>query len=341
LIVNAFWERDVMPVRLSLTRRAVCWFALAVLACSGPVAAAPAFSELVIFGDSLSDRRNLESLTLGLAPNPPYSAGRFSNGPLWVERLSGLLDLGTVTASRDGGNDFAYGGVASGDGTTNFALFFNAPNVGQQVLNWTATHNASASQLFTVLGGGNDFLAVLDSGGAATAQSVADNIATAVQRLYNDGARHVLVGNLPDFGRIPRYRGTADQSQATALTAAFASALEAELGLLETTNPGLTLYRLDLLTFFDSILGDPSAYGLTNVTDAAYDGDYFGSGTVVSDPSGYAFWDDIHPTTGAHMLIGDRALDSIPEPGGMLACGAFAMLGLLPRRNRRTASNAA
>src|SRR4051812_24277895 len=47
---------------------------------------------LVVFGDSLSDVGNL-SLSNGNieTPSPPYFAGRFSNGPLWVDTLASSL----------------------------------------------------------------------------------------------------------------------------------------------------------------------------------------------------------------------------------------------------------
>src|SRR3954447_10512298 len=52
---------------------------------------APAFEHLVVFGDSLSDTGN---------------AGRFSNGPVWVEYLADRLGL-KLSPSQRGGSNFA------------------------------------------------------------------------------------------------------------------------------------------------------------------------------------------------------------------------------------------
>jgi phospholipase/lecithinase/hemolysin len=73
---------------------------LQVMLLSGMLASAvPAraeiFTELVVFGDSLSDTGN---------------AGRFSNGPVWVEHLAKSLGL-PLRPSRAGGTNHAVGGA--------------------------------------------------------------------------------------------------------------------------------------------------------------------------------------------------------------------------------------
>ena len=49
-------------------------------------------SQLIVFGDSLTDTGNLYSL-IGIPPDPPYYQGRSSNGPLWVEYIAPQLKL--------------------------------------------------------------------------------------------------------------------------------------------------------------------------------------------------------------------------------------------------------
>src|SRR5690349_10356660 len=89
---------------------------LAVVACL-PAPAGAAFDGLYVFGDSLSDVGNVQTVTSGLAPlvaptpGPYYFNGRYSNGPNFVEALSAGLGLGPVRASVLGGNDYAYGGA--------------------------------------------------------------------------------------------------------------------------------------------------------------------------------------------------------------------------------------
>src|SRR5262245_39413973 len=85
-------------LHMSMPRHASLFFTLLSL-CGLPTNASAqperAFDHIVVLGDSLSDMGN---------------AGRFSNGPVWVERLAANLriDLGP---SRSGGTNFAIGGA--------------------------------------------------------------------------------------------------------------------------------------------------------------------------------------------------------------------------------------
>ncbi len=50
------------------------------------------FTEIVVFGDSDSDVGHGPP-RFGIPASPPYFNGRFSNGPVWVERLAELLEV--------------------------------------------------------------------------------------------------------------------------------------------------------------------------------------------------------------------------------------------------------
>ena len=50
--------------------------------------AVPAFTRIVLFGDSLSDVGNVNNQTFGISPGSGYWNGRFSNGPVWVENFA-------------------------------------------------------------------------------------------------------------------------------------------------------------------------------------------------------------------------------------------------------------
>ena len=88
--------------------------AIAALAiASSPLYAAPMFSDIYVFGDSLSDTGNTRAAVplgsvetvatiAGYGPN-----GRFSNGPVWHEYLADLLALPRATRSSAGGNNLS------------------------------------------------------------------------------------------------------------------------------------------------------------------------------------------------------------------------------------------
>src|SRR5687768_11891064 len=97
-------------------------FRLAVAICAATgigmntTSAAP-FSQMVVFGDSLSDIGNTADATFDLFPGDYYFDDRFSNGPVFIEALSTGLGLGPPARSTAGGNVFAYGGAqTSGTG---------------------------------------------------------------------------------------------------------------------------------------------------------------------------------------------------------------------------------
>jgi phospholipase/lecithinase/hemolysin len=159
------------------------------------------YSDLVIFSDSLSDIGNVYGSTLGLVPlSPPNYQGRFSNGPLWVEEMAQKQNLPAPIRSRNGGNDYAYGGVETGWGNTTY-LFFQFPNLGTQINSYLSNHTPNASQLFTVWGGAND----LNDGQTDMTVPVL-NLANHINALAQAGAKNFLVPNLPPMGETPRYR---------------------------------------------------------------------------------------------------------------------------------------
>src|SRR6266705_841732 len=69
------------------------------------------YSNVFVFGDSLSDAGNVFVATGGAVPvSPPYFQGRFSNGPTYAADLATRLGV-QATPSLLGGTNFAFGGA--------------------------------------------------------------------------------------------------------------------------------------------------------------------------------------------------------------------------------------
>jgi phospholipase/lecithinase/hemolysin len=135
-MVDSLHNGTVMIMSLRSARLLVAFAALALMTSS--LQAMPAFAHVVVFGDSLSDTGN---------------AGRFSNGPVWVEYLAQKLGL-PLKPARAGGNNFAVGGARldPGSGDTSLRAQANA---------YLRSSRSRGRTLYIVYGGGNDLLAAV------------------------------------------------------------------------------------------------------------------------------------------------------------------------------------
>lgn len=316
-------------------------FALALLAAGR--APADLISGIVVFGDSLSDSGNAYAATGGAFPPSPYSAGRFSNGPIWVQQLASKLGVTSPAPSLQGGTDYAFAGAATGAtplgtqlnspaGTSPLTtpsghFIANVPTLQTQVNTYLGSLNGakiSPSTAITIWAGANDFF-----DGQTNPTIPAKNVANAVSALLAAGARDILVANLPDLSKTPFGLGssTATQQGLSALSAGFNSALAADLSLLGSAN----VHLFDTASLFKQIQTNPGQFGFTNVT---------GQGILTGNPSapGYLFWDDVHPTTAGHQILANKAYSGLgaPEPSSLtlLAVGLVGLAGGAWKRRR-------
>ena len=271
------------PVLEAFALRMRAFATLAVAALALTPSPANAFDELVVFGDSLSDTGN---------------AGRFSNGPVWVEGVANGLGL-SVRPSELGGTNYAIGGARldPASGPTSLPA---------QMQRHLEGNRLSRKRLYIVYGGGNDLIAAaLGTAGEQLVDRAVEALRGMLFRLAERGATDVLVPNLPDVGMTPaaRLAGQTEIDRAARLTRRFNEALEAVLRELETTT-SVRLYRLDVAAMAERARIDPAAFGFVNVTTPC-----------IGLPSceGYLFWDGLHPTTAAHARLAEAALSVLQE----------------------------
>jgi outer membrane lipase/esterase len=303
--------------------------------------AVPAYSDLYIFGDSLSDVGNVFAATGGTQPASPYADGQYSNGAVWVQGLAAQLGLNPLKPSLLGGNDYAFGGATTSYQPTTSTI---VPNLTEQIGLYSLSLGgspASASALYSVWIGANDIFNILDSGvdlntalqqakGAALAE------ANAIALLAGAGAKNFLVALLPDLGLTPSLTTLGPQASAAGsfLAASYNSALQSDLvSLVESF--GLSMNYLDAYGLIDDAVGDPGAFGFSNVKDPCFTGTTTSGGDFCANPNQYLFWDDVHPTAAAQALIANAAISalSVPEPGSLLLIGiALTSLALARRK---------
>jgi phospholipase/lecithinase/hemolysin len=298
-IVTARRDRQTTRVRQLLLGL------LAVVSLTASAAAGP-FSQLVIFGDSLSDVGNIAQATGGIYPGQYYWNNRFSNGPVYAEALASGLGVPMVRSTA-GGDNFAYGGAKT-SGTGGLEGFF-IRDLDEQVDQYLATRTTDANALFVVFAGSNDLV-----GGQTNVSIPVTNLAEDIGRLIADGARNFLVPNLPLLGYTPRYNGSpATLATYNTRTEQFNAALSTMLDGLEANNPAVALHRFDTAGLFNQALTNPAAFGFTNVTQSAAPGlqpgaSSYNTNQIAPNPNEYVFWDDLHPTTAVHAILAEHML---------------------------------
>lgn len=297
----------------------------------------PAQGDLIVFGDSLSDTGNYSIATYALTgtalPLPPYSSGRFSNGPLWVEVLADRLGQSALKPSLAGGTNYAFNG-ARVLGTSPYGT----PDLATQVNLYLFSGGTPGSDdLFVIWGGAND---MFFDGAAFNPSQVATNLANLVAQLADAGARDFVIPNLPPLGSTPFLNGNSAASPVfNYFSQAYNSALAMELDQLSAARPELQIHQIDVFGLFSSVLQNPTAFGLTNVTTAAA-----GFDPITGLATGYPidvdtslFIDGIHPTMRGHEIVGEFAAQQVvPEPASMAIWALLAGTGALVAKRRKT-----
>lgn len=288
-------------------------------------ASASLFSDIYIFGDSLSDTGNTAQATGNLLGGPAGYGNnrRFSNGILWHEYLSNELELPT-TSSAFGGNNYAYGGAQIDN-----AGGFSAGVLTQydQYLGNLGADPFDSEALYIAWAGGNDMRGLVRTADPFVAIA---NVISVFQGLLSDmiirGATTLLVPNLPNLGAIPEFRTTTNAANASIVSVTWNQLLEQMLIDLAKQSSA-QIYMLDVFGIFTEILDDPQAEGFTNTTGQCRSLFLGFIERSCSSPNQFVFWDNIHPTTAAHAVLGREATlllqsgqtvyQQIPEPASI------------------------
>jgi outer membrane lipase/esterase len=331
------------------------------LAATLDTATGATISNLYIFGDSLSDPGN-NAIRFNSTASPPFNVTQqsditgntfipinpyatsyqYTNGNVWAYQFATLLGLpsavaGPVLGGSPGAN-YASAGAATGP--------LNNPGPVPSLLTQTEAFVASlgpdpapTNALYVVAGGGNNaraaMTAILSGSNAeativATAVQFAADIGSIVDTLQAKGAENIVVWDAPNLGLSPAITANGQPAVylATTLTQSMNAALAARLA---SETDVRTFGFFDLIT---SVNADPSAYGLTNVSDA-------GGAIPNADVSTFLCWDGIHPTAAGHAILAQSMYTftvSVPEidPAGASSVVALVVgcLSLIKRRRR-------
>ncbi|ODH00801.1 GDSL family lipase [Nostoc sp. KVJ20] len=290
------------------------------------------YDNIYVFGDSFSDSGNVFNATNEIIPpSPTYYNGRFSNGPNWVDYLAS--DLGLTLNLK---NNFAFGGATTGNENIGLATL---PGLQQQINNFVAAETADPNALYIIWAGTNDYLSYFFDREPNPSNTVA-NLSTALTSLVADGARDIMVVNLPDLGKSPFANFTSQRSNLfSTLSSDHNSRLNTELEVLsQQLSPNINIIELNLNSLFNRIVTAPEKFGFTNVTNSCISKDLsvvpidVPTQQVFCNPEEFLFWDEVHPTTSAHQIIGELAFSAlkpvpVPEPSLELGMLGYSILG--------------
>jgi outer membrane lipase/esterase len=311
----------------------------------------PTFSTTLVVGASLSDTGNACAASAAACPPaPPYAAGRFSNGPLWVEAVAAAYG-GSANPSLRGGSNFAYAGARTGSVqaalnaagltmVTVSAATGTAPSVPginaalgttpSQIDQLLARQNfAIAPQTLVVVDAstfGNNISDALTLSVAFPMQAAqiptavvtggVTDIVTVINRLYAAGARNILVVNAPNVGATPRVQalGMTAATGATQLSAGFNGALAQQVTTLRAVLTGANIVLFDLFALEGQIKAGaaPGGFTLGNLTAACFT--TVPAVAVCATPQTYFYWDSFHPTAALGAYVATRVIAALPTP---------------------------
>ena len=326
--------RGIVSARLGFLATVACLSLVSfnAFAQQGP----PAFSRIIVFGDSLSDTGNVRARTNsksnGAVDYPShtfnYDNGRFTNDSdtspashtyfgVWHEQLaSNYLGLPPATFSLNGGLNYAFGGATTMDGTHQETavttplgdVIITIDDIGKQMDDYFAAKTIDPNALYIVWGGSND---LRNDDTAANVTAAAARATALVSRLANAGAKYIMVPNVAPLGDVPRYADEPATIVAKNRAAAnYRDELDADLTALQSTLAAQsltpTIYRVDVWADTVRIFSNGPRFGFTNLTKPSQD-----SG---GNPDQYVFWDDKHPTTAAHFRIAATAFNAMINP---------------------------
>lgn len=310
---------------------------------------ASAYSQLIVFGDSLSDSGqfpDVESLALG-----EIGSLRFTNrsgpsfqapspyGEVSTQRLADALGLAPLLPSTSivreqlglpDGTNYATGGYTTaqilGSITQPSGSVVDADLVSRTRDGYLVEVGAADPQaLYYLNGGGNDFFDGLVTGPAEAAAS-AGTLADGLDALVAAGARTIVVANLPDVGMTPAGLGSGQRDAFSALVQVYNQALGERLARYDGR---VAIIRLNVGALFDEVVAAPADFGLATgvpLTDVCFsapgcDVTPFGLASSDPDPGKLLFNDEVHPTTAGQQILADYVFTLLEAPHTLALAG--------------------
>ncbi len=304
--------------------RLLCVFVLVLTLGLAGNASAQSFSNVVVFGDSLSDSGNAATGS-GLPPGTSFTT---NPDPVWAEIVAEAFGASGLN-SRAGGPNYAFAGACMNPATPCDQDL--SPTVTEQIGMHLGLRGGSLDQnaLYAIWGGLNDIADSALSNPATALGHVlaaADVNAAQIRRLRGAGARHVVVFNMPDASLAPFAvsLGPANQAGISALVGQYNEKLYA--GIRENE---YGVVPININAALSALAANPARYGLTNTTGTACGAPNAGSAVSIQcGPEGtpypvtyapganetYLFADRSHPSGVVHAMLASMVTSTLAAP---------------------------
>lgn len=314
------------------------------------------YSQVIIFGDSLSDTGRIKATVGEVAPafaeklQPSFTT---NPDPVWASVLAASYGKTAkpFTKAEPTGTNFAVGGARSGE-EVNWNGVITVPSTAAQIQeHLTATNGkADPNALYAVWIGSNDLIAASQ---AKTIEEAQTAIANSVSRTAQDiatlnqaGASVILVPNVPDLSLTPRAIYAEKNLQVGIQSKAKLAATLYNQGLYTALN-GMNANVVPANTFalLQEAVANKEAFGFKNTSgvacqmpprttgadDPASTSLGCTSAHLIEPNAGetYAFADDIHPSGKTHRILAQYHQNIIDAP---------TQIGKLPQALSNTAT---
>lgn len=262
----------------------------------------PHINRLVIFGDSLSDINNLKSNSFGRALPPQfYWRGRFSNGPIWVDYASSVLNLPV--------RDFAVGGAQTSE-TSGFKSWFidNLHEQFEHYMESTSAKQRSQDLVVIWIGANNYFSNENDK-----PSHVTKDIHRIARKLLSSKVSHLVIGTMPELAYVaqpPGKKPYRPDSEFLKIRKAHNSLIKKLMTKLRQEFPNKAVVTFEAYRIYRQVTRVPEDYGFLSHNKPCYPGDVFGEfledRSICSKFMSTFSWDYLHPNTMMHCYYASQ-----------------------------------
>lgn len=267
-----------------------CFFMFLALVCNTLLAHAETtqanpFSQIIFFGDSMTDNGNFYNDVYGFMPkSPPYFDGRFSNGQVWSEYTDQYFYAKSAVESTN----YAIGGQTAVfhnpvNGFNPYTLTMSKDNY---LLHTIFTDRSKT--LFIIWIGANDYLPGIKNVDELTT-NVIDSIKATVENLIYHGGTNFMIINLPDLSKLP-YGNTVEANDVLkAAIIAHNLKLDAAITDLQQGYKNVNINLFKINEMFEDFMNNTADYNqkyhmnITNTTESCWTGGYTLRPTVVTE----------------------------------------------------------